>query len=588
MSAQSIKIPVELELSNLRNSINTLQNALKKVDPGSAIYKKLENELARVESKMTSLEVESTKAFTKTSEIERFRKNAMDVGDAIKHIGLEMGHIKFKDLVLDKTDLKPIQDYEDIIEKLQSQINSVKIDKLKDLTANSAILEETLTKKLSLNLDTVSFETALSKVQKKVEEFQKKINKHNIDLNILTANKTALENKKSGLDSLETLLTKRTDSRFFDSKGSYKTGKKGQGGRQLLVEYFKELGIDETTIKELEQTSAKNLDDFWNKIAQNIINNSNEVGKAIDEANKKINAIQTRITTEEKESIPYRDALKELENINIDPSVKNVIAALKQQIRDSEEQITLLKNELIQLKGPLKEAGEAARDAAEAQTEVTEATEKATQSLESQNRAAETLGNIKETIKQWFGFNEVINLTKSAVRNAINHIRELDKVMTEIAVVTDMTQDELWDQIDIYSDMAQQYGAATAGVYEVSQLYYQQGLQTAEVMKLTEETLKMAKIANLDYADATDYMTVAIRGFKLEMSDAQNIVDVYSNIAAVTASDTEELAVAMSKTASSAEAVGSSFENTTAMIALMVETTREAPEIFSGAYKKIA
>ena len=90
-------------------------------------------------------------------------------------------------------------------------------------------------------------------------------------------------------------------------------------------------------------------------------------------------------------------------------------------------------------------------------------------------------------------------------------------------------------------------------------------------MKLTTETLKMAKIANLDYATATDYMTVAIRGFKLETDDAQHVTDVYSHIAAISASDTEELAVAMSKTASSAEAVGSSFENTTAMIALMVD-----------------
>lgn len=196
------------------------------------------------------------------------------------------------------------------------------------------------------------------------------------------------------------------------------------------------------------------------------------------------------------------------------------------------------------------------------------------QSFDHLTESARRLENIQDTIKRWFGFNEVINLTKNAIRDAISHIRELDEVMTQIAVVTDMTQAELWDQISTYSEMARQYGTTTQGVYEVSQLYYQQGLQTAEVMRLTEETLKMAKIANLDYADATDYMTVAIRGFKMEMSDAQNVVDVYSNIAAITASDTEELAVAMSKTASSAEAVGSSFENTTAMIALMVETTR--------------
>lgn len=51
-------------------------------------------------------------------------------------------------------------------------------------------------------------------------------------------------------------------------------------------------------------------------------------------------------------------------------------------------------------------------------------------------------------------------------------------------------------------------------------------------MTLTEETLKMARIAGVDYADATDYMTVALRGFNLEMSEASNITDVYSNLAA--------------------------------------------------------
>ena len=37
----------------------------------------------------------------------------------------------------------------------------------------------------------------------------------------------------------------------------------------------------------------------------------------------------------------------------------------------------------------------------------------------------------------------------------------------------------------------------------------EQGLKTAEVMELTEQTLVMAKLSNLDYATATDYMTVA-------------------------------------------------------------------------------
>ena len=81
--------------------------------------------------------------------------------------------------------------------------------------------------------------------------------------------------------------------------------------------------------------------------------------------------------------------------------------------------------------------------------------------------------------------------------------------MTQISIVTNMSQDDLWKQMDSYSRMAEQYAVSIKGTYEVSQLWAQQGLQYNQVMQLTEETLKMAKIANLDYAEATDYMTVA-------------------------------------------------------------------------------
>jgi len=106
-------------------------------------------------------------------------------------------------------------------------------------------------------------------------------------------------------------------------------------------------------------------------------------------------------------------------------------------------------------------------------------------------------------------------------------------------------------------------------------------------MAATTETLKMARIAGMEYSEATNAMTVAIRSFKMEMTDASRITDVYSKVAAMTASDSEELATAMSKTASSAENVGSSFENTTAMLAVMIETTRESAQNLGSALKSI-
>ena len=207
--------------------------------------------------------------------------------------------------------------------------------------------------------------------------------------------------------------------------------------------------------------------------------------------------------------------------------------------------------------------------------------------VRAQQEAENFKANLQSSIKHWMGAQQVITLVKQGIRQAYQDIQGLDKAMTNIAVVTDFNVSDLWGKINEYMTIAQQYGVTTQGVYEVSQLYFQQGLGEAETMELTTETLKMARIAGMDYADAADGMTVAIRGFKMEMEDAARVTDVYSKVAAVTASDSQEIIEAMSKTASSAASVGSGFEETTAMLAVMIEATREAPTNIGSAMKSI-
>ena len=201
--------------------------------------------------------------------------------------------------------------------------------------------------------------------------------------------------------------------------------------------------------------------------------------------------------------------------------------------------------------------------------------------------AEQMLGKIQGVIQRWFSVYAVVRMVGNAIRSVISTIKELDKTITNIAIVTDMGQSDLWKQMPKYTQMARDYASSISGVYEVSQLYYQQGLEMSDVMSLTEATLKMARISGLGYSDATDYMTNAVRSFKMEMTDATRVVDVYSSVAASSATSVTELATAMSKTASSAQAVGASFENTTAMMAVMIEATRESPENIGSAMKSI-
>jgi TP901 family phage tail tape measure protein len=109
------------------------------------------------------------------------------------------------------------------------------------------------------------------------------------------------------------------------------------------------------------------------------------------------------------------------------------------------------------------------------------------------------------------------------------------------------------------------------------------------MMALSNETLKMAKIAGLDAAEATDRMTAALRGFNMELDEAsaQKVADVYSELAAITASDVDEISSAMTKTASIASSAGMEFETTAAFLSQIIETTRESAETAGTAMKTV-
>lgn len=202
-------------------------------------------------------------------------------------------------------------------------------------------------------------------------------------------------------------------------------------------------------------------------------------------------------------------------------------------------------------------------------------------------RMDEQIDSVARRIANFTSLTGTIEILRRTMRDAFNDVKELDAAMNSIAIVTDFTNQQLWNQVDAYAKLAQEMGVDLVGVYDVQKLYYQQGRDMTDVAELTEKTLQFARIAEMDYADATDAMTVAINAFKLEATDASRVVDVYSNLAAKAAVDQSELANAMSKVASMASSVGMSLETTSAFLTQIIETTREAPETAGTALKTV-
>ena len=213
----------------------------------------------------------------------------------------------------------------------------------------------------------------------------------------------------------------------------------------------------------------------------------------------------------------------------------------------------------------------------------------AKESLEGMDEQARQTAAFEARIKQFLGMAGAVELLRRALRQAFETTKELDAAMTEMAVVTDLEVGDYWKQLPDHTKRASELGVAIKDVYEAETLYYQQGLKTAETQELANTTLRMARIAGLDAAEATDKMTAALRGFNMELNEAsaEKVADVYSELAAITAADVNEISSAMTKTASIASSAGMEFETTAAFLSQIIETTRESAETAGTAMKTV-
>ena len=266
----------------------------------------------------------------------------------------------------------------------------------------------------------------------------------------------------------------------------------------------------------------------------------------------------------------------------IDDSAEGAKALINRLESFNSSKVQKLDTDLGNLKGTISSLNPEADELAEQINKTSEEVNIATQ-------RAQELSNLKSQVLSFFTITGAVQLFRQAVQSAFETVKELDEAMTEIAVVSDFSVGDMWKQLPKFTEQANQLGKSIRDVYGATTLYVQQGLDLDNSLKLANETLKMAAVAGMDASDATDAMTSALRGFNMELSEtsAQKINDVYSELAAISAADTQEISTAMSKVASLAHNVNMEFETTASFLTQGIEATREAPETIGTALKTV-
>lgn len=598
----SYKVRIEAETEALSKKMATVKESLRSVlasgkAPGvEKTFEEIERALGRLQQK-TAQPIDSMAAF------KGLEKEATSIGLSLTKLGKQITDLRNlskedKLELMDESTRKKVEGIQKALEAYETTISKVS-QASKDLA--------------KVDEDLIIAEQDLKKASEKASDKKQLVEIQKKAVDEANAEKKAIYEKLTALKKYqETLAAYEKAEEHKGAKGDSKSNEGKNLGNlnlpadkkaaqaampELDLESAKDVSaaIEELSTKHSQAskavTDATAVYRKYDKQMQETANASSLAQTKVD--NLKASQAQLQIDAANKEVENAAKAYTDLRNaaIKLDESFKNI------PIEYTKENLAQLQKKLEQTKAEGFDKVVSGCNSAETQlTETTEASDKMKESLERNKQTAKELDDrmnqtqaFANRIKQFVGIEGAARLARRAFQDAFKTIKELDAAMTEMAVVTELDVGDYWDKLPEYTARANALGVSIKSAYQSATLYYQQGLKTNEVVAMSNETLKMARIAGLSAEEATNKMTAALRGFNMELNEtsAQKISDVYSKLAAITASDVNEISTAMTKTASIAASAGMEFETTAAFLSQIIETTRESAETAGTAMKTV-
>lgn len=195
--------------------------------------------------------------------------------------------------------------------------------------------------------------------------------------------------------------------------------------------------------------------------------------------------------------------------------------------------------------------------------------------------------NLTRMITQYFSLWRVLGKVQQEIRRVVQITKQLDQAIVNIRIVTGMSREEVDNSIISYNKLAKEIGTTTVALAESANEWLRQGYSISESMDLIEATTKLSKLGMLDMNSATKVLTSTLKGFKMEASEASNIVDKLTKLDMNYAASAGEIGEAMSRTSAIASQMGLSIDETAAMVTTIMDITQQSAEMAGTAVRSI-
>lgn len=196
----------------------------------------------------------------------------------------------------------------------------------------------------------------------------------------------------------------------------------------------------------------------------------------------------------------------------------------------------------------------------------------------------DTFKSAFSSITKYVSASTIIYQSIRAIKDMAENVYEVDKAMTELYRVTDLTSGQYQS---LYADMAssaKEYGAALSDIIDSTASWVRLGFDSGTANKLAEITAMYQHVTDLDNGTAVNNLVTAYKGYQDQLLELTNgdeakaielVADIYDKLGNEFALSAADVGSGLSKAASALQLAGNSIQESAAMLTGITEVTQD-------------
>lgn len=188
-------------------------------------------------------------------------------------------------------------------------------------------------------------------------------------------------------------------------------------------------------------------------------------------------------------------------------------------------------------------------------------------------------GGLASKFTSWLTVSQVIMQGVRAMKQMVSASIEIDSAMTQLKIVTGATDSQMTQFLTKATGLAKELGQSITDVAGSIETFSRLGYNLTDSTELAKYANILANVANTDSETATTGLTSIIKGYNMDVSEAEHVADVLVEVGQKYAVSASEMMEAYEKSGAALNATNTSFEKSAGLIAAANASVQDASTV---------